>query len=301
MYGLVGFGFVSVFKTNRILNFAHAPVAAAGAVVMSSLLTDGALGIERFRGLNPITSITDGLAGWLLALVLALLAAGALSAGIERVAIRPMRSYPVFIVTIVTIGVSIVVQRITDQAPIARSIDLPWGSQTTIGSTSVTVSTVVVIVSAAGVLLALTALDHTRPGIGLRALGEDEEAALAQGINRERLVALAWAIAGITGTLAAIGFTLPPRGLGLISSAATPALFLRAIPVLAIGGWDSYRGVYVAGLGVGLLQTLSGGLLARFTPVLGAGYSTVLPFIAMLIVLLIRPTGLFGKPVIRRV
>ena len=71
--------------------------------------------------------------------------------------------------------------------------------------------------------------------------------------------------------------------------------------MLALGGWDSYGGVYLAGLAIGLMQVLSGGLLAGQADILGAGYSTVLPYVVMLLVLLVRPSGLFGQAIIRRI
>ncbi len=302
VYALIAFGFVAVYKTNRILNFAHAPVGALGALLMASLLSDGSFGVQRFAGQNPLTSAGGHPVIWVLCLLVALTGAGALGVAVERFAIRPMRGRPAFTITTATIGVSIVLQRFADQAPISRRIAVPWGDRSVeLFGLDASISSLIVCGLAPSILLALSRFDKTPFGIAARAFASDEEAALAQGIPRYQVMAFAWALAAALGTLAALTFALPPRGYGAFSTATIPGTFFRAIPVLALGGWDSYGGVYLAGLAIGLMQVLSGGLLAGQADILGAGYSTVLPYLVMLLVLLVRPSGLFGQATIRRI
>ncbi len=302
VYALIAFGFVAVYKTNRILNFAHAPIGALGALMLVSLTTDGAMGNQSLRGKNPLASIASHPAGWLLCLVVAFVLAGVLGAVVERLAIRPMSGRPSFTVTIATIGVAIVLQRFADQAPIGRALPMPWGERRfgLLGS-DIGVSSAVICLIAPAVLGGLRAFDRTRFGIATRAFAADEEAAAAQGINPHNVAAFSWALAAALATLAAVTFSVPPLGYGTFSTAAMPTLFFRAIPVLALGGWDSYGGVYLAGMTVGMLQVMSGGLLSGYTDFLGAGFSTMLPYVLMLIVLLVRPAGLFGRSAVARV
>ncbi len=302
VYALIAFGFVAVYKTNRILNFAHAPLGALGALILASLISDGAMGIRLLRGDNPLTAIADHPAGWASCLVLALLMAGGLGALVERFAIRPMRGRPSFTVTIATVGVAIVLQRFADQAPVSRALPMPWGAgRFDLFGTDIGISSLVICLLAPAVLGGLRTFDRTRFGIATRAFAADQEAAAAQGINPNHIAAFSWGLAAALATLAALTFSVPPLGYGTFSTAAMPTLFFRAVPVLALGGWDSYGGVYVAGIAIGMMQVMSGGLLSSYMSVLGSGYSTVLPYVVMLIVLLIRPAGLFGRRSIQRV
>ncbi len=302
IYALVAFGFVAVFKTNRILNFAHAPIGVAGALVMTSMASDGAYGLSILAGRNPLLLLRGTTVGWVLSLLVAIVCAGLMGMAVERIAVRPMRGRPAFIITTVTIGVSIVVQRLMDQAPISRRFAVPWGLDVVrVFGVDVKISTLVPVGLAAAVLGGLALFDKTGFGIAARALAGDEEAALAQGIPRGRVTGFAWALAAVLGTLAALCFSIAGGGIGAVSTAAAPASFFRAVPVLALGGWDSYQGVYVAGVFIGLVQVLSGGLLAPYTSLLGAGYSTILPYLIMVAVLLVRPNGLFGQGTTQRV
>ena len=80
-----------------------------------------------------------------------------------------------------------------------------------------------------------------------------------------------------------------------------PDLFFRAIPVLAIGGWDSYGGVYIAGITVGLVQVCVGGWWGEYASIFGSGYTAIIPYVIMVGVLMVRPSGLFGQTAVRRV
>ncbi len=302
IYALVALGFVVVYKTSRVLNFAHAAIGAAGGLIMASLVTDGGLGIKAFAGANPFTRWADSIWGWSLNLVLAMCLAALLGMLIERFAMRPMVGQAQFTMTVVTIGVSISLQVFADRAPIARILRIPWGADTwTVGDVTIAQSWFASIVMAAVLFSAVLAWDKTRMGVASRAVASDVEAAMAQGINTGRVFSLAWAMAAALATAAAVAFSFSPRGVGVISTSGTPGLFFRALPVLAIGGWDSYRGAYLGGLTIGLVQVASGRLFSGQVDILGAGYSSIIPYILMIIVLIVRPAGLFGERTVRRV
>ncbi|MEO6570856.1 MAG: branched-chain amino acid ABC transporter permease, partial [Ilumatobacteraceae bacterium] len=110
-----------------------------------------------------------------------------------------------------------------------------------------------------------------------------------------------WALAGALATVAAVGLSFSPDGTGSVSTAAIPGLFFRALPILAIGGWDSYAGAAVGGLAIGMIQSSTSRLLSGWTDVLGAGYPVIVPYIVMLAVLAVRPQGLFGEPRVERI
>ena len=302
VYALVGFGFVATYKTNKVLNFTLPFLGAAGALILSSLVSDGGFGINRRRGKNPLTSIAGHPVGWVLCLVTALVLVGAIGALVERLVIRPLSGRSPFILTMATLAGALILEVVVGHAPISRRLAMPWGTASIgIDGADVSVSTLVICVLAPAVLVGVAGFNRTWFGIAARAMADDEEAAVSMGINRSRVMATAWALAAALGMLAALAFAVPPLGAGIFATRSMPSLFFRAIPVLAIGGWDSYGGVYVAGITIGLMQVMVGGLWGEYASFLGGGYTTILPYIVMLVVLMIRPTGVFGQAAVRRV
>jgi branched-chain amino acid transport system permease protein len=302
VYALGALGFVLVYKASRVLNFAQAAISAAGALVLASLVTDGGLGVPRLEGLNPLRDSAGSLGGWSANLVLAMVLAAVLGILVERIAVRPMIGQSELRVTVVTIGVSITLQLFVDRAPIARSLRIPWGREAWTVGDLVIPKSYAAQVAFALVAFGLVALFfRTRWGLALRAVASDQEVAYSQGMDVGRVFAIAWGMAAAAGTLAAVAYSMSPRGTGSLSSASTPAMILRALPVLVIGGWDSVRGALVAAGGVGLVQAFAGQYLAGMNDVLGSGYPTTIPWLLMVAVLLVRPSGLFGERAIRRV
>ena len=302
IYAIVALGFVVVYKTSNVLNFAHGSLGAAGGLIFASLLSDGGLGIGPLAGTNPLTRYGDSIWGWGLNLAVALLLAAILGVVIERVAIRPMIGRSEFVLVIATIGISITLQLLVDQAPIGRNLRVPWGGGSwTVGGVLITKSAVASIILALCSFGALAAFNRTRLGLGARAVASDREVAMANGVDPGRVFAASWALAAAFATLAAVAFSFSPRGTGALSTAGTPGLFFRALPVIAIGGWDSYQGAYAGGLFIGVLQIAAGRYLSGYESALGAGYPTILPYLVMIVVLLTRPAGLFGRQAVRRV
>lgn len=302
VYGVVALGFVVVYRATRVLNFAHGALGAAGAVLMASMVGDGGLGVARWRGANPIGRFAGSLLGWSANLALAAVLAACLAMVVERLVVRPMLGRAQFTLLLVTIGASIPLQVFTDRAPIPRALHAPWPTESwVIHGAVVHRSHLAMVVIAVVAILLVAAFDRTRLGLMTKAVGDDQEAAEAVGISVATVSRSNWALAGALATLAAVGLSLFPEGTGAVSSATIPGLFFRALPILALGGWDSPRGAIVGGVAIGLLQTAAGMLLSGHIDVLGAGYPAILPYVVAVAVLAVRPTGLFGARTIRRI
>jgi branched-chain amino acid transport system permease protein len=301
VYAVVALGFVVVYRATRVLNFAHGALGAAGAVVMASMVGDGGLGVERWRGANPLGPYADSVFGWSLCLVLAAAIAALLAMVIERLAIRPMLGRAQFSLLLATIGVSIPLQVVTDRAPIPRHLHAPWSTGGwRVEGAFVAHSYVAMGVLALAALAVVAAFDRTRLGLMTRAVGADQEAAASVGVSIALVSRANWALAGVLATIAAVGLSLYPEGSGSVSSATVPGMFFRVLPVLALGGWDSPRGAVVGAVAVGMIQTAAGRLLSDQIDWIGAGYPVILPYVILVIVLAVRPSGLFGTSEIRR-
>ncbi|NVI88345.1 branched-chain amino acid ABC transporter permease [Actinomadura sp. BRA 177] len=277
VYGLIALGFVIMFKGSHTFNFAHGQFVAIGAYAVLILLPR-------------------------MPYVLAFIGAVALTVGlalvVERMLIRGLIGRSVTVVVLATLGISTMLH---------NAILMVWGvgshdSVGPIGAGTTTVGSVVLPNSALAtvvvsvVVLAAVALffQRTRYGLALRATASSQEAAMAQGIDVGRMFALSWALAAFLAVTAAVFLASFPR----VVSPDLGDLALIAIPAIVIGGMDSLVGAVVGGLVVGLTQVLGSGYLSDFG---GGRLHDVLPYVLMLLVLLVRPYGLFGSRSIERV
>lgn len=148
-----------------------------------------------------------------------------------------------------------------------------------------------VVIPVAAVVLALLGLffRYTRDGIAMRAVADDQQAALSMGISIPRIFAVAWALAAVS---AAVGGMMLGNIVGLSQNIS--AIGLRVFPVVVLGGLDSIAGAVIGGAVIGLLEAYTGGYV-------GEGLNLVVPFVVLILVLMVRPYGLFGKPIIERV
>lgn len=148
------------------------------------------------------------------------------------------------------------------------------------------------VITLLGVWLATSKL-----GLAMRATSLDQETALAQGISVGRMFSLSWGISG--GLVALAGALLGANGSVVM---ATDALFaLVALPAIIIGGLDSLKGAVVGGLIVGISMALTKVFQPVLAPWLGNGFDNVVPYLIMLLVLMIRPYGIFGTREVQRV
>jgi branched-chain amino acid transport system permease protein len=295
IYAIVALGFVLVFKATQAVNFAQGAMALVTAWLFSIVLVDWEI---------PGRWIGGGRYGvWFSALIVAMALAVVFGLVIERLVIRPMIGEPLFAIAVITLGLEAIFRTIgTDAVTIDnRLLRIPWGAESfKIGGATIYWSWVATLVAAAVVFVTVFLFFRTRLGIAMRAVAFDQEAALAQGISVGRVFAIAWGATAALALIAAVCASMSPIGLGTITTGTT-ALALRALPAVILGGLDSVQGALVGGLTIGLAEVFAGNYLAKYTGTLGTGYALVVPYVVMLLVLLVRPYGLFGTPEIRRV
>ncbi|MEU4447357.1 branched-chain amino acid ABC transporter permease [Actinosynnema sp. NPDC050801] len=278
IYALLALGFVIIYKSTRVISFAQPAFMLAGAVLVSYLAAE-----VGFFAAVPIAAV--------LIAVLAL--------GVERTVLRPMIGKPVFVVAIITIGVDVVVRVVTNAfiGLDVRQVGDPWGLSTvTLLGVEVQQRYLVMFGTTVAVVAVLFAFFRfSRVGLAMRAVAYDQEVALAQGISVGSVFALSWAIAG---GLAALAGVFVATGAGVDQQLWVIAL--KALPAIILGGLDSLGGAVVGGLAVGVVESLVGTYQGDVAPWLGPNFALVAPYVLMLLVLLVRPYGLFGSKEVER-
>lgn len=279
VYALLALGFVIIYKATRVISFAQPSLMLAGAVAVSYL-----------------AEVT----GFYAAVVLAALLIAGVALGIERVAIRPMVGRPVFVVAIITLGIDVVV-RVVVNGFIGRDVRQmgdPWGfTQISVGPLVVQQRwLVMLLVTAVLVGLLFAFFRYTRYGLAMRAAAFDQETALAQGVSVGTVFALSW---GLAGFLAAIAGMFVGTGQGI--EQLTWVIALKALPAIIVGGLDSLGGAVIGGLSIGVVESLFQSYQGEFAPWLGQNFAVVTPYVVMLVVLLVKPYGLFGTKEVERV
>lgn len=282
---LIAVGFVVVYKSTNVVNFAQPALMVAGGYLVS------------------VFSVSQGL-NFFLAVALAVLATMVIGLVIERLALRPMVGESVFIAAVVTVGVDIVVRTVLNRqiGPFVRPVGDPWGLERfNLGNVGVQHRHLVMLV-ATGVVIGglLLFFQRSRTGLAMRATALDQEVASVQGINVGMMFALSWAIAG---ALAALGGTFVGTGAGIEQGSFIVAF--KALPAVILGGMDSLGGAVIGGLTVGVIEALmatyQGTQPGQCCAFLGTSFSSISGFVVMLGVLLVRPYGLFGTPEVERV
>jgi branched-chain amino acid transport system permease protein len=280
MYALIALGFVIIFKASEVVSFTQ-----------GSLLLLGAYSIARLS--EPIGFLPAVLVGILLTALAAFL--------IERLVINRLRGAPVISLAIVTIGVDIIlltelIRRIGSDI---LNVPHPWGSESVrIGSVGISQNRLIAT-GVAGVLIIafFVAFKYSSWGVAMRAAAEDGETAALMGIRLGRVSALAWIVAGALAAVAALFLVGAPTP-GVSAAAYTVAL--RAFPAAILGGLDSTGGALVGGLLIGLAESFAAGYQDQLL-FLGRGFGDVVPYVVMIAVLLVRPSGLFGTKELTRV
>jgi branched-chain amino acid transport system permease protein len=282
-YALVALGFVIIYKATGVINFAQGGLLALGAYFTYELVNDG--------GVPFWLAVLGGCVGTAL-----------VGAATERVVLRRMVGQPVFAVIMITIGLLFIIDQVITAAWGFDALNLadPWGVDTVdVGEVALAVKDLWTIGIAIAVLGAFFAFFRfTDWGVAMRATAFDQEAALAQGISARNVFALSWAISGVLAALA--GVTLAAGG-GAGLSPGIGTIALLAFPAMIVGGLDSPAGAVLGGLIIGVTQALVSGYQDDVAPWLGDGFAGVAPFVVMILILLVRPYGLFGTPEVRRV
>ena len=293
VYAMLALGFVIIFKATQVINFAHGALSATGAFMVAALAT-----VLRFPG-RFIEGAPKALQ-WGLSALLAVFAAALLGMAVERLFIRPMVGEPLFTIAIITLGIDVVMRTVTSDfiGTDIRPLGDPWGANSfEAGPFRVAHSEVAQIVVAVVCLLGVWIFFRTRFGVAMRATAYDQEAAMTQGIKVGRIFSVAWGIGAGLAAVAGLFASVFPRSTGVSSFTAFVAL--GVFPAIIIGGLDSVPGAVIGGFIIGLAEALAGSYLTF--DFLGTGFAGVFPYIVMLVVLLVRPYGLFGTAEIRRV
>ena len=281
MYSLVALGFVLIYKASGVFNFAQ------GALVFFAALT--------FVGL-----LETGLPFWL-ALPATLLVMVLLAFVIERLVLRPLVNQPQITLFMATIGLAFFIEGLAQMmwGANVRGLDLGLQDepiQLISDKTGMNISKF--DLAAAGVAAMLVAIlavffSRTRIGRALRAVADDHQAALAVGIPLRQIWTIVWGVAGAVALVA-----------GLLWGArngvqyALTFVALKALPVLILGGFESVPGAIVGGLIIGASEKLAEVYLG---PYVGGGIEGWFPYVLALVFLLVRPEGLFGEKIIRRI
>ncbi|MCP1854773.1 MULTISPECIES: branched-chain amino acid ABC transporter permease [unclassified Bradyrhizobium] len=277
MYSLVAIGFVLIYKTSGVLNFAQ------GAMLLFAALTFVSL-IE--RGIS-----------FLVAFLVTLAIMVVLGVSVERTVLRPLVNQPPITLFMATLGLSYVIE---------GAAQLLWGTQVhglDIGISDVPLDIAGVFISrfdlfaaaVAGSLVALFALffRYTRTGLSFRAVADDPFAALAIGLRLPRVWASVWTASGIVALVAGL---LWGARLGVQFSLSL--VVLKALPVLVLGGFDSIAGAIIGGLLIGAIEKLAEVYVG---PLFGGGIEAWAAYAVALVLLLVRPSGLFGQKLVERV
>ncbi len=279
VYALVGLGFVAIFKATGILNFATGEFMMLGAYFAYTALV----------GLH--------LPFWA-ALALALAGAAAVALVVERALLRPLFGQPTITVVMVTLGLSSILKGLAQIVWTAefRSFPRIFPRKPVLLGPAVVPSRLfygfLIALVAVGLLAAF--FRYARAGVAMRATASDQGAAYGLGVDIRRMFGMAWglgaAAAGLGGVVVGtIGGISPQLG----------ALGLKVFPVVILGGLDSVAGAIVGGIVIGVLENLAGGYLDPY--VTGGSVKEVVPFLVLLLILLVRPYGLFGTREIERV
>ncbi|MBI5572053.1 MAG: branched-chain amino acid ABC transporter permease [Desulfomonile tiedjei] len=278
VYGLIALGFVLIYKATSILNLATGEFMTLGAFVCFTVMTAAGAPF-------PVSLLaTIGFAA-LLGVVL------------ERVILRPLIGEPIISVIMVTIGLASILRGLTYMiwSPEYRAFPPIFPPEPLDLGFAIVPSGLLWGFAFAAVCTAIFTciFRYTRTGLAMRATASNQQAALSMGISVKSVFALSWSFAAIT---AAMGGIIIGNISGISIHLGT--IGLKVLSVIILGGLDSIIGAIVGGFIIGILENLAGVFL---DPYLGGGTKEVVPFIVLVVIIMIRPYGIFGKPIIERV
>lgn len=278
IYSLLALGFTLIYKATDVVNFAQGELLLVGAYICLHLTVDYQL---PFFASFIITLIFSFVLGFF----------------IERFFLRKMIGEPIIAIIMLTIGLSSFIRSI---------VQMVWGTDTKtfpqvfseepINMAGIAISPVYLYsIFAVAIFLTMFTVffKKSKIGIAMRAVASDQQAALSMGINVKTIFALSWAIAAIVSAVGGIF-------LGNINGVNTSLAHfgIKVFPVVILGGLDSIAGAIIGGLIIGVLENLAGGYI---DPLIGGGAKDIFPFVIMIIVLMIKPYGLFGTVEVEKV
>ncbi len=298
LYAIIALGYTMVYGILQLINFAHSEVFVTGAIV----------GYEVFRVLTP-TSLNPYLI-LVIALVVAMIVSGLLNVLIERLAYRPLRNAPKLVPLISAIGVSFILQDLLRlfeglqgrfdlavNVPTAFNQPLPFQPL----GVSIQVKDLILLVVGAVMLFGLNRLvNHSRVGRAIRAVAQDRVTAGLMGIDSNRMIALTFAIGGALGGVGGVLFAMKFPNLNAYSG-TIPGI--KAFSAAVLGGIGSIPGAVLGGLVLGLIENFLGVISIfgsvfpklAFLGAIKAEYKDVGAFIALIVILIFKPSGLLGR------
>lgn len=278
LYALIALGFVLIYKASEIINFAQGEFVMLAGFIMAA-------GLHNY-GFNLLFSILLGVVGMV---IMALV--------VNQLVLQHMIGRPTVSVIMATIGLAAFLQGFAT---------FVWGVDTKNIPLPITEDPIFIYdillspMELFAALASFTAIGlvswffvKTRVGIALRAIADDQQVSLAMGINVKFYFGISWAIAGL---IAVVGGIVWGHLLGVDVQLALVGL--KVFPVVILGGLDSIPGAIVAGLIIGVIESIAAGFL---DPLVGGGTKDFTPYVIMILVLMIRPYGLFGQEIIERV
>lgn len=271
---LAALGFVLIYKSSDVINFAQGEFLLVGAYVTFSMVAQYGL-------------------AWPIGLVMTLLVSVAVGVAVERLVLRPLIGEPIISVIMVTIGLSsllrAIVNTIWGTLPRAFPAFIPSQPVNILNATIGADRLWAIVIAIIMLGLFTFFFRRSRQGIAMRAVADDQQAALSMGISVKRIFAWAWSIAAVS---AAVAGALIANIVGV--SGELSFFGLRVFPVVILGGLESIPGAIIGGVIIGLLEAYTGGYI-------GQGLNTIIPFIILILILMVRPYGLFGQEIIERV
>lgn len=276
MYSLVAMGIVLIYKSSSVPNLAQGALTMVGAYVVLAF-ANGA-----------------GLPMWA-AIPLAMLTMMGMGMGIERVALRRLAGRPIVMILMMTLGLDIFLRAVTlvIGGGTARPLDIGVSNDPLfLGPILLNRAYLVGAVVALALFAVFVFFFRTRRGVVLRAIADDYMASWSVGISVERGVALSWALSSLVATTAGVLW-------GSIQGVdqSLSLLLLKGITVAVLGGMDSLGGAILAGIALGVIEAVASGVL---DPMLGGGTRELVVALVLILTIMIRPHGLFGRHDIER-
>ena len=278
LYALIAMGFVVIYRASKVFNFAQGELVVFGGFLVWWMVAS--LGLPLIIGI-PLAFVAAALFGLL----------------IERIFFSRLAGESVFAMVMVTIGLLILIRGLILVlfGAQVRPFPIIFPLQPVIiGDILIPRSLLI-----GGILTVIVGFglswffNRTRPGLRMTAVAEDHQVALSMGISVKRSIAFAWILGSLLSTLGAVIF-LSGKSLNFLAS----DIGLAALALALLAGFEAIAGVLLAGLIVGIIQGL---VTAYLDPIVGGAIGAVFPFIIMLIILFIRPTGMFGWKTIERI
>ncbi|XJZ27548.1 branched-chain amino acid ABC transporter permease [Bacillota bacterium Lsc_1132] len=307
VYAVIAIGYTMVYGILELINFAHGEIFMTGAFIGTAILLT-------FSGLG-LLSMIPSVVTLIIVLIITSILTGFLGMGIERVAYRPLRNAPKLITLITAIGISFLLQDIVRFiAEIKKGNYIVTGPQlfneqiklkassflSQFHDASFKSTFLVVLIVAVLMMIGLDFfVNRSKWGMAMRAVAQDRDTAGLMSINVNKIISVTFfvgsALGGATGVLFSIQYGTIDPYIGFI-------LGIKAFTAAILGGIGNIRGAMAGGLIIGMLEMFAAANLSTLTGgVFGAEYKDVFAFIILIVVLIFKPEGLFGKAIIEKV